>query len=161
MQICIEILCALGSSSPLKLSQLTHKVELDKTNLSSVMAFLHDRGLVGEQNLDGGKAYFVTKRGLSVLKVVGPLVKEAHRIEVRNFEKISAALSSVNSVTTKEKNLEGEKLVEWHDGRVVSQERRSEKDFGVYLRSLFDNDPLKIRYKNPDAWHTNNLKKKT
>jgi hypothetical protein len=117
-----------------------------------VMGFLYDRGLVGEQNLDDDeKAYFVTERGLSVLRVVGPLVKEAHRIEVRNFEAISAALSSVNSDTIKEKKLEGGKPVEWNDCRVVSQERRYEKDFGVYLRSLFDNDPLKIKYRNPDA----------
>jgi predicted transcriptional regulator len=161
LQVCITILCALVSNGPLKLAQLTHKVELDKTNLSSVMGFLHDRGLVGEKTLDDEKAYFVTERGLSLLRVVAPLVKEAHRIEVRNFGAISAALSSVNSDIIKEKKQEDKKLVEWHDCSVVSQEKRSEKDFGVYLRSLFDNDPLKIKFRNPDAWHTNYLKNKT
>jgi len=54
------------------------------------LSFLYDRGLVGEQNLDEDeKAYFVTERGVSVLKVVNPLIREAQRIEVRNFEAIS------------------------------------------------------------------------
>ena len=39
------------------------------------------------------KTYFVTERGLSVLKVVSPLIREAQRIKVRNFEAISSALS--------------------------------------------------------------------
>jgi hypothetical protein len=39
------------------------------------------------------KAYFVTERGVSVLKVVSPLIREAQRSEVRNFEAISSALS--------------------------------------------------------------------
>jgi hypothetical protein len=71
---------------------------MDKTNLDSIMGFLYDRGLVGKQNLDDGKTtYFVTDRGLSVLKVVGPLVKEAQRIQTRDFEAISAALSEAES----------------------------------------------------------------
>ena len=94
LQTCVEILCALASIGPMKLTQLMHKVEVDKPRLISHLSFLYDRGLVGEQNLDEDeKAYFVTERGVSVLKVVSPLIREAQRIEVRNFEAISNALS--------------------------------------------------------------------
>jgi len=104
LQTCIEILCALASNGPMKLTQMTHKVELDKPRLISHLSFLYDRGLVGEQNLDEDeKAYFVTER-VSVLKVVSPLIREAQRIKVRNFEAISSVLSgAVNSGIKKEK----------------------------------------------------------
>ena len=94
LEICIGILCTLASNGPMKLTQITQYVELDKTRLIPHLSFLYDRGLVGEQNLDEDeKAYFVTETGVSVLKVVGPLIREAQRIEVRNFEAISSALS--------------------------------------------------------------------
>jgi len=94
LQTCIEILCALASNGPMKLTQMTQYVELDKPRLIPYLGFLYDRGLVGEQNLDEDeKAYFVTERGVSVLKVVSPLIREAQRIKVRNFEAISSALS--------------------------------------------------------------------
>jgi predicted transcriptional regulator len=91
----------------MKLTQINHEVELDKTRLISYLSFLYDRGLVGEQNLDEDeKAYFVTERGVSVLKVVSPLIREAQRIEVRNFEAISSALSGakITSRQIKEKS---------------------------------------------------------
>jgi len=89
----------------MKLTQMTQYVELDKTRLISHLSLLNDRGLVGEQNLgEDERAYFVTERGVSVLKVVGPLIREAQRIELRNFEAISRALSgAVNSGIKKEK----------------------------------------------------------
>jgi len=78
----------------LKLREISREVELDKSVLLGYLGFLYDRGLVGEQNLDEDeKAYFVTERGVSVLKVVGPLIREAQRIEMRNFDAISSALS--------------------------------------------------------------------
>ena len=86
LQMCIEILCTLASSGSLKLTQLTHKVKLEKISLAAHLGFLYDRGLVGEGNLDEDeRSYFVTERGLSVLKVVGPLIREAQRIEILNF----------------------------------------------------------------------------
>ena len=105
LQTCIEILCALASNGPVKLTQMTQYVELDKTRLIPYLSFLYDRGLVGEQNLDEDKkAYFVTERGVSVLKVVNPLIREAQRIKVRDFEAISSVLSgAVNSGIKKEK----------------------------------------------------------
>jgi predicted transcriptional regulator len=106
LQVCVKILCSLSSNASLKLSQISHEVELDKPRLIPYLSFLYDRGLVGEQNLDEDeKAYFVTERGVSVLKVVSPLIREAQRIEVHNFEAISSALSGakVTSGVEKEK----------------------------------------------------------
>ena len=160
LQICIQVLCALVSSGPSQLTNLMHKVELDITNLNSVMGFLHDRGLVGECNMGAGKAYFVTERGRSVIKVVSSLVKEAHRIKVGEYEAISTALSSVEASMIEEKEPTEEKISEVQDLRVDSQERRSKKDFEAYLKSLFDKDPLKVKYNNPDAWYTVNPKEK-
>jgi DNA-binding transcriptional regulator GbsR (MarR family) len=159
LQTYIGILCALVSGGPLKLNQLTDKVELDKTNLGSIMGFLYDHCLVGIENLDGGeKAYFVTERGVSVLKVVAPLVREAQRIQMRNFEAISTALSAINSdVIKKERTVE--KFSDDYNGSVVSQLRRSKKDFEAYLKSLFDKDPLEIKYRNADARYTSNFKR--
>jgi predicted transcriptional regulator len=106
LQVCVKILCSLSSNASLKLSQISHEVELDKPRLIPYLSFLYDRGLVGEQNLDEDeKAYFVTERGVSVLKVVSPLIREAQRIEVHNFEAISSALSGakITSGVIKEK----------------------------------------------------------
>jgi hypothetical protein len=50
--------------------------------------FLVERKLVEKQKAN----YDVTKRGYSVLSVLGPLVKEAKRIELQNFEAISIKL---------------------------------------------------------------------
>ena len=43
---------------------------------------------------------------------------------------------------------------------LVSQERRSRKDFEIYLKSLFDNDYLKVKYQNPEYWSVYSLKRK-
>jgi len=102
----IEILCALVSHGPLKLAQLKDKVELDKPALVDVLNFLYEHCLVGEQNLDEAqKDYFVTERGISVLKVVAPLIREAHKIQMQNFEITSNALSTINSETKKQKRI--------------------------------------------------------
>ena len=102
----IEILCALVSHGPLNLAQLKGKVELDKPALVNVLNFLYEHCLVGEQNLDEAqKAYFVTERGMSVLKVVAPLIKEAQKIQMQNFEITSNILSTINSGTKKQKRI--------------------------------------------------------
>ena len=106
LQISIEILCSLSSNGPMKLTQINNKVELDKSRLLEYLSFLNDRGLIKEQNLgEDKKVYVVTERGLSVLKVIGPMVREAKRIQERNFEAISTALSDakVTSEIIKEK----------------------------------------------------------
>jgi len=86
----------------MKLTQIGHEVELYNSFLVGHLGFLYDRALVGEQYLgEDEKDYFVTNRGLSVLKVMGPLVREAQRIEGHNFERISSALSGVTPVLEK------------------------------------------------------------
>ena len=93
----VEILCTIVSNGPLKLSQLTSKVELDKPALIEVLNFLYERCLVGEQNLDKSeKEYFVTDRGISVLKIVAPLIREAQKKQLQNFEIATNALSTTN-----------------------------------------------------------------
>ena len=37
-------------------------------------------------------------------------------------------------------------------GIKMSAQRLSDKEFQVFLHALFENDPLKIKYQNPDAW---------
>lgn len=137
MQICVEILCALAAEGPLKLSQVVHRVELNKTKLSLIIGFLYDRCLVGEQNLDDDeKAYYVTERGVSVLKVIAPLIKEAQRLEERNFEAILSALSAVNTDVMKVKRAVGKSFSNVIDCSVVSQQRRSKKGVETYLRAI-------------------------
>jgi len=86
----------------MNVTQIGHKVELDNFRLEGRLRFLYDRGLVGEQKLgEEKKGYFVTERGLSMLKVMGPLVNEAQRIQVRNFEVVSSVLSEAE-ITPKE-----------------------------------------------------------
>ena len=81
----VDILCELVSHGPLKLPQLTGNVELDKPALIEVLNFLYEHCLVGEQNLDEGeKAYFLTDRDMSVLKVVAPLIRKAQKIQMQN-----------------------------------------------------------------------------
>lgn len=103
LQICVKILCVLTTDGPLRLSQLIPKVELDKINLKSVIDFLYLHCLVGEQDMDKSeRSYFVTEKGMSLLKVVGPLVKEAKRIQLQNYEAISDALSVVQKPKVEE-----------------------------------------------------------
>jgi DNA-binding PadR family transcriptional regulator len=55
---------------------------------------LIDRGLVEQQNWGENEiVYAVTERGLKVLKVVSPIIREAHKIQIRDFEIISTTLS--------------------------------------------------------------------
>ncbi len=94
LQVNVEILCSLSSKGALKAEQFIDEVDLSKSILIEHLDFLYDRGLIGEQNLDDEeKAYFITDRGLNMIKVMGPMVREAQRIEVHNLERISRALA--------------------------------------------------------------------
>jgi predicted transcriptional regulator len=94
LMLCIEILCTLASKGSMNLTQLTHKVQMDKARLIPHLRLLHNRGLVEKQNLGDHKIlYVVTERGLKVLKVVSPIIREAHKIQIRNLEVISSTLS--------------------------------------------------------------------
>ncbi|MCJ7614801.1 hypothetical protein MUO71_08590 [Candidatus Bathyarchaeota archaeon] len=80
----------------MKLTQMTKYVELDKVRLIEYLRLLKSRGLIGKEVLgENNILYFVTERGLKVLKVTSPIVKEAHKIQMHNFEAISNALNGV------------------------------------------------------------------
>jgi len=94
LMICIEVLCTLVSNGPMNLTQLRDKFEMDESRLKPHLRLLWNRGLVEEENFGDNKIYYVvTERGLKVLKVVSPLIKEAQKIQMRNFETISNTLS--------------------------------------------------------------------
>ena len=42
----------------------------------------------------------------------------------------------------------------------MSKKRRSKEDFDAFLKALFGNDNLQVKYQNPDAWRVHNLKKR-
>ncbi len=87
----------------MKLTQMSDEVELDKTRLIPYLRLLKNRGLIKKQNLGDNKIFYVvTERGLKVLRVIKPIIKEAHEIQMRNFEAISSALSAANFDTNEE-----------------------------------------------------------
>jgi len=86
LKICMEILCTLASNGPMKLTQLTTKVELNKTRLEQHLRLLKNRDLVERQKLGENKIFYVvTERGVKVLKVIGPIIKEARKIQALQF----------------------------------------------------------------------------
>jgi hypothetical protein len=90
----------------MKLIEMTKYVELDKTRLLEHIRLLTNRRLIRKGNFGGNEdIYFVTKRGLKVLKVISPIIKEAQKIQMRNFEAITSVLSGakVNPEIKKEK----------------------------------------------------------
>lgn len=94
LMICIEVLCTLVSNGPMKLPQLMDKVEMDESRLNPHLRLLWDRGLIEEEKFGDNETHFVvTERGSMVLKVVTPLIREAHKFQMRNFEAISSVLS--------------------------------------------------------------------
>ena len=93
LMICIETLCTLVSNGPMKLPQLMDKFEMDEARLKPHLRLLWNRGLIEEEKFDNETHYVVTERGLTVLKVVSPLIREAHKLQMRNFEAISNVLS--------------------------------------------------------------------
>lgn len=94
LMICIDILCTLVSNGPMKFIQLSHKVELDTIRLIPHLKLLINRSLVEQQNLGENETFYViTGRGLKVLKVISPIIREAHKLQMRDFESISNTLS--------------------------------------------------------------------
>ena len=86
LKICIEVLSILASRGPMKLTQLMTKVELNKNHLRQHLRLLKKRNLVERQNLGENKIFYVvTERGLEVLNVIGPIIKEEHNIQARQF----------------------------------------------------------------------------
>jgi predicted transcriptional regulator len=90
--ICIDILCSLTSNSSINFSKLAHKVQLDTVRLIPHLKLLINRDLIEQQTKDNEVTYIITERGLKVLKILNPIVKEAHKIQIKNFEIISNTL---------------------------------------------------------------------
>jgi len=91
--MCIEILCTLVSKGPMNLAQLIRTFEMDETRLTAHIRLLWNRGLIEEEKLDDDQTYYlVTKRGKTVLNVVGPIIKEAVKIQMREYDYLSDSL---------------------------------------------------------------------
>jgi predicted transcriptional regulator len=70
----------------MKLTQLMAKVELNKTLMRQHLTLLKKRNLVERQNLGENKIFYVvTERGLKVLKVIGPIIKEERKMQALQF----------------------------------------------------------------------------
>ena len=94
LMICVEILCTLVSNGPMKLRWLSDKFKMGESILEPHLRLLWDRGLVEEEKFgENGIYYVISDRGRRVLKVSGPLLKEAHKIHIGDFEAITTALS--------------------------------------------------------------------
>jgi len=93
MQIRIELLCTLAANGRIDLARLSHKIELDKTCTLQHLMVLIDQGFVKKRKTENGNFYSVTERGRTILRVIGPIVKEAHKIQIRNLEAIESVLS--------------------------------------------------------------------
>lgn len=92
--ICIDILCSVVTNGPMTFTKLSHIIELDSKRLIPHLKFLINRGLLKKQTrAENETVYVVTEKGLKILKVVNPIVREAHKIQMRNFEIISSTLS--------------------------------------------------------------------
>jgi predicted ArsR family transcriptional regulator len=76
------------------LMEISNKLELDKTNTLQHLMLLMNQGYVRKRNVEGTQNfYYVTEKGRTILKVIGPIVKEAHKIQMRNLEVIESVLS--------------------------------------------------------------------
>jgi predicted transcriptional regulator len=94
LMICIDILCSLVAEGPMKFVRLWDKVELDTVHLIPHLRLLFDRGLIEQQNFgEDATFYAVTERGMKVLKVISPIIKEAHKLQIRDFEIMENKLS--------------------------------------------------------------------
>lgn len=93
LMLCVEVLCTLLAKGPMKMTQLMTKFEMDESRLEPHLRLLWNRGLIEEEKFDNETQYVVTERGTTVLKVVSPLIREAHKLQMRNFEAISNVLS--------------------------------------------------------------------
>ena len=95
LMIYIEVLCTLVSNGhPMTLTQLLGRLEMNECSLKQNLRLLWNWGLVEEENLgDDNIYYIVTERGIKVLNVISPIIKEAHKIQLRDFKAISGVLT--------------------------------------------------------------------
>ena len=82
-------------------------------------------------------------------------MKKNRRGEKSRWDPIVVKLvdNKIKRETSTGKDTELLTLTRKENSLVELQERRSKEDFEAFLKSLFDNDPLKVKYQNPDAWN--------
>ena len=94
LMVCLNILCTLVSKGPMKQKQLKNEFKINETRLKPLIRLLWNRGLIEEEKKGStDPRYVVTERGTKVLKVIGPIIKEAHKIRIRDFEALTTALT--------------------------------------------------------------------
>ena len=76
------------------LKKLSDRVEIDNNRLIPHLKLLMDHDLIEKKPWSNNEiVYSITDRGLKVLSVISPIIKEAHKISIRNFKIISNTLS--------------------------------------------------------------------
>ena len=93
LMVCLKVLCTLVSCGPMSAKQLRTLFAMDESRLKPLLTLLWNRGHIEEEMMGNESRYVVTDRGLKILKVISPIIKEAHKIRMQNFEDISIALS--------------------------------------------------------------------
>jgi len=77
----VDILTVLAHREPLNLTHIMDKTNTDRNVLKRYLEFLIQQDLVEEQILSKNRVFYaITERGLKVLNVVVPIIKEARKI---------------------------------------------------------------------------------
>ena len=93
LEIYIRILCVLSSKIPMNLMWIKTKIKLDEDNLKKHLRLLWNRGLIEEEHFTDNQIYYViSERGLKVLKIINPIIIQAHKIRINEFQVISNLL---------------------------------------------------------------------
>jgi len=93
LMVCLKVLCTLVSCGPMSAKQLRTMFVMDESRLKPLLTLLWNRGHIEEEMIGNESRYVVTERGLKILKIISPIIKEAHKIRMQNFEDLSIALS--------------------------------------------------------------------
>ncbi len=93
LMVCLKVLCTLVSCGPMSAKQLRTVFMMDESRLKPLLTLLWNRGHIEEEMIGNESRYVVTERGLKILKIISPIIKEAHKIRMQNFEDLSIALS--------------------------------------------------------------------
>lgn len=77
----LEILTLLAIRKPLSLTHIKNETGMHHNTLKRCLEFLFQQNLVGKQITSKDRvSYAITERGLKVLNVVVPIVKETRKI---------------------------------------------------------------------------------
>jgi predicted transcriptional regulator len=93
LMVCLKVLCTLVSCGPMSAKQLRIVFVMDEARLKPLLTLLWNRGHIEEEKIGNESRYVVTERGLKILQVISPIIKEAHKIRMQNYEDLSIALS--------------------------------------------------------------------